>query len=190
MQSVGPVLTRLRQATAQAHQALEDHVNAVDTLSSTTDRRAMVARYYQMHASADSALESWLEKAPDLDQAARRRTPLLEKDMAALGLNLPPHATLPRVSVTSLAEALGFLYVLEGSSLGGRVITKGLISRGASLAGLSFLDPYGRDIGERWRSFILVLEREGGRDADGVVRGALAGFRHAAACLLAPEPAL
>ena len=189
MSSVGPVLARLRLATSHAHQTLEDHLNAIESLSSPTDRRMLVARYYDMHASADFALDAWLGEVADLNQASRRRTPQLVGDMSVLGLTIPPPARLPRVIVASGAEALGFLYVLEGSSLGGRVIAKALRAKGSDMRGLSFLDPYGDQAGGRWKSFLAVLERDGGDDLEGVVRGALAGFRHAACCLTAPARA-
>jgi heme oxygenase len=190
MSSIGPVLVRLRLATTHAHQTLEDHLKAIESLSSAADRQALVARYYRMHTSADSALGPWLGQVANLDQAARQRTPQLVGDMSALGLSIPPSASLPHVIVASVAEALGFLYVLEGSSLGGRVIAKGLRARGVGMLGLSFLEPYGDQVGVRWKSFVSVLERDGAHDLEGVVRGALAGFRHAAACLLAPQPVL
>jgi heme oxygenase len=92
--------------------------------------------------------------------------------------------------VTSLdiltpAEALGALYVLEGSSLGGRVILKELKRRDVSLAGLGFLDPYGADTSRRWQSFLAILEREitsCEQKAD-AVKGALDTFAFARLCL-------
>jgi heme oxygenase (biliverdin-IX-beta and delta-forming) len=89
------------------------------------------------------------------------------------------------LDIHTRAEALGALYVLEGSSLGGRVILKELKRRGASLAGLGFLDPYGADTGKRWRSFLIILEREltsCEQKAD-AVKGALNTFAFANACL-------
>jgi heme oxygenase len=87
--------------------------------------------------------------------------------------------------IRTRAEALGAFYVLEGSSLGGRVILKELKSRGASLTGLGFLDPYGPDTGQRWRSFLVILERELNsceQKAD-AVKGAMNTFAFANACL-------
>ena len=87
----------------------------------------------------------------------------------------------------SRAEALGWLYVLEGSSLGGKVIRKQVTSSGGDMTGLGFLDPYGAELGARWRAFLNVLEREGRSEADleAMVAGAQAGFRYAEACLCA-----
>jgi heme oxygenase len=184
MSAVGVVLGHLRLATAQHHQQLEDDLNVVERLSSPADRRAIVLRYYQMHAAADAALGVWLGDMADLDYTSRRRTPLLLADLQSLGLIAPPLRQSGALIVASQTEALGVLYVLEGSTLGGRVIRKALAARGQDHAGLGFLDPYGDQTGDRWKSFISVLEREGPADLDGVARGGLAGFAHARACLV------
>ncbi len=83
---------------------------------------------------------------PDLDFANRSRTGLL----AAFAGHRPlPDFPAP----TGQAEALGMLYVLEGSTLGGRFITGALAARGVIDPGLAFLDPYRDQTGVRWRSF-------------------------------------
>jgi heme oxygenase len=184
MSAAGVVLGHLRLATTQHHQQLEDDLNVVERLSSPADRRAIVLRYYQMHAAADAVLGVWLGDMADLDYTSRRRTPLLLSDLRDLGLSVPPLRDASALMVASRAEALGALYVLEGSTLGGRVIRKALAARGHDHAGLGFLDPYGDRTGERWKSFISVLEREGADDLDGVALGGLAGFAQARACLV------
>lgn len=72
-------------------------------------------------------------------------------------------------------------YVLEGSTLGGHVILRGLAARGVTDAGLAFLDPYGAETGARWRGFLAVLAREvrdDGAKAAACI-GAVRVFRHA-----------
>jgi heme oxygenase len=188
MSATDAVLTQLRLATASRHQALEEDLNVIERLGSPPDRRALVARYYGMHAAADFALQTWLGSMRDLDYSARRRTPLLLRDLAALGLAVPPLADGPAITVSSQAEALGLLYVLEGSTLGGRVIRKTLAAQGIDDLGLSFLDPYGAETGNRWKQFLAVLDRDGAHDVDGVIRGGLAGFANARLCLTQLEP--
>jgi heme oxygenase len=184
MSAVGVVLGHLRLATAQHHQQLEDDLQVVERLSSSADRRAIVLRYYQMHAVADAALGVWLGDMAELDYTSRRRTPLLLNDLQVLGLTAPPLPDPGALTIAGRTEALGVLYVLEGSALGGRVIRKALMARGQDHAGLGFLDPYGDQTGDRWTSFISVLERVGVRDVAGVARGGLMGFAHARACLV------
>ena len=86
------------------------------------------------------------------------------------------------------AYAFGFAYVLEGATLGGRVIHKRLRAIGHSLEGVSFFDAYGPLTGSRWRSFCEILEREcAGREAEAVT-GACEGFAFVRGGLM-PAPA-
>jgi heme oxygenase len=78
------------------------------------------------------------------------------------------------------------MYVLEGSTLGGRIILKALRSQGVSTDVLHFLDPYGKGAGELWRTFLHVLERETAPDQTAMnecVFGAIKAFVFAATCL-------
>lgn len=176
------VLDRLRAATAAAHSELDSRLNVIDRLSTLNGRRAMVPRYYRMHRSAEQAAWSWLESIQELDLPARGRLPLLTADLEALGVASPAEGG-EAMAFGSHAEALGLLYVLEGSTLGGRMIRKAIGARESDLTGLSFLDPYGSSTGVRWRDFLKVMEREAAHDPEAAVRGAIRGFEHAGTCL-------
>jgi heme oxygenase len=175
---------RLREATAPEHQRLEARLAVHQRIASRAGRAALIARYWRFHGHAEAALAPWLSDLEGLDFEARLRTPLLARDFADLGL-APPAGAGAGDPVESRGEALGVLYVLEGSALGGRVIRRQLAARGADFVGLGFLDPYGGRTGERWRSFLDVLERETAEPeaAEAAVAGALAGFRQAEAAL-------
>ncbi len=157
------------------HERLEAGLRVVDRLSSPATRAELVRGYGRLHGAADRALRPWLDETPGLDYGGRRTPAPAASD------RFPP--------LTSEAEALGALYVLEGATLGGRIIRRELAVRGASLTGLEFLDPYGEAAGDRWRSFLAVLELRGADDPDGVERGAIAAFGFAEACLAEKVPA-
>ena len=188
MTSQAPVLDRLRAATATAHRELEDQLDAVDRLATLAGKRAMVPRYYRMHQAAERAAWPVLRTVADLDIASRSRIDVRMRDLEALEVRKPEAAPPPDLAGGG-AEALGLLYVLEGSTLGGRMIRGMLTARGGDLTGLSFLDPYGPRTGARWRAFLGVLEREADSDPAAAERGAIAGFRHAQTCLLEGVPA-
>jgi heme oxygenase len=57
----------------------------------------------------------------------------------------------------SVAEAAGCCYVLEGSTLGGRVIAKHVQARLGARAPREFLDGYGAGTGESWQAFCAAL---------------------------------
>ena len=65
-------------------------------------------------------------------------------------------------------EAFGALYVIEGSTLGGRVITKMMQRQIAteSLEGFSFFNGYGDDTEYRWSSFRELLNDQAHNDDD------------------------
>ena len=181
------IVARLRSATGEAHARLEDRLNIVEALAHPDGRRRLVARFFGLHAGAEPALAPLMSGLAGLDFAARDRAPLLERDIAALGLERGRVPVCPVEPPACEAEALGFFYVLEGSTLGGRIIRREMEARGLSGDGLSFLDPYGPETGARWRAFLDVLRRRapaGSRAAtDAVVRGGVAGFARTEAWL-------
>lgn len=170
------LIAELRAATASAHERLEQSLDLFDRIRTPAGRTAVVGRFLGLHDGLERALEPRLRDWPGLDFADRRRAPRLAADYATLGGDPAAVRRHPDPGLASDAEALGLFYVLEGSTLGGAVIEKQLKARGESLAGLSFLHPYGDQTGARWRAFMAVLQdTPPALDAD-VVRGALTGF--------------
>jgi heme oxygenase len=146
----------LKAATAEAHERVEGVVRAAgmfDTLDG-----------YRRYVAATWALRTRFEGLLDMNGAAaiwplwptRRIAHLAEQDMADLGILPRPEEFAP--STLSSGELLGVLYVLEGSSLGAR-----LLLRSVSRLGLS-ADNGARHLhaqaGEAsaWRGFVEVLE--------------------------------
>lgn len=171
---------RLRDATQADHQRLESRIDILTRIATTAGRRALVARFHSLHTEAEAALAPWLAGLPGLEFDARRRSVQLSADLEALGGEAAP-ASAPPAPVSGISEALGRMYVLEGSTLGGRVIRRAAEARGAGMRGLSFLDPYGERVGERWRAFLAVVDRQActPEDVAAMIAGAVAGFRHA-----------
>jgi heme oxygenase len=167
----------LRAKTRAPHARLERRLDLLTRVARPETRRDVVLRFWRLHVDLEAVAAPWLAGLGGLDFDGRRRTPLLRVDLGVLGLAPTPAGRAPRAR--SRAEALGWMYVLEGSTLGGQVIRRRLTAAGGDMAGLSFLDPYGPRTGERWRSFLAVLEREAAADPQAAVAGACAGFRHA-----------
>lgn len=165
----------MRAATREQHARLDAGLDAVAQLADPKRRPGLCVRYAALHIPADTILGPWLSDVPGLDLASRSRAPLLAKFAGGRAL---PAFPVP----ASRAEALGMLYVLEGSTLGGRFIAGALAARGVTDPDLAFLDPYGSATGARWRAFLTVLAREVGADERLVAdacRGAVRAFDHA-----------
>ncbi|MGY1742751.1 MULTISPECIES: biliverdin-producing heme oxygenase [unclassified Blastococcus] len=153
------VLTVLRSATAAEHERVEQTLGLMDP-GLTRERLADVLTL--MHGfwlAAEEGLDAWAGREPadatTLAWDRRRRAGLFAADLATLGsrADAPARPELPEVGGTG--EALGRLYVLEGSTLGGTFIDRHLatlpeLSGGVRLRAFS---PYGEGTGRMWRDF-------------------------------------
>jgi heme oxygenase len=94
----------------------------------------------------------------------RVRLALLREDLRRLGADDERLGALPRcVPAASLcrdaASAAGSLYVLEGSTLGGRIINRRLAAASwYPASGLRYWDPHGDNTGSRWKETLADLE--------------------------------
>lgn len=181
------VVARLRAETAASHRRLEARSDVLARAACRDRRKALVLAFHRLHAAADAGLAPLLAGIPGLDYHRRRRLPLLLADLTALSLRPGPRPQA--VKPACPAEAMGMLYVLEGSTLGAQVIRRELAGQGADCHGLSFLDPYGSQTGAMWRDFLVVLNQVAGERPEAAVRGGLAGFALAER-LLEPAEAL
>ena len=141
----------------------------------------MLARFHGLHAAWEPAMARRAEVAPLI--VARTRLPHLRADLLALGLTPAEVDALPACpAAAGLADtpgrAWGSLYVMEGSTLGGKLIARALA--GAPWlppGGLAYFDARGADTGRLWRE--LGLRLDGVAEAvgrDELARGAEAAF--------------
>jgi heme oxygenase (biliverdin-IX-beta and delta-forming) len=168
---------RLRRATGFVHQRLEERLDAVEQFVDPQRRNELIARFAGLHRSAETVLATHLKHVAGLDFEARCR---------ARHFVRVPGQLAPFPAPRSTAEALGMLYVLEGSTLGGHVILRHLAARGVDITELSFLNPYGKESGAQWRRFLNVLERETAESelrTEEACGGAIRAFEHVEAVL-------
>lgn len=148
----------------------------------------MVARLHALHAAVEQAVAPWRDAVEADGYAAVSRASMIRNDLARLS---HPPASHPAPPLATFGEALGWLYVAEGSMLGGRVMRRAMVADGISLAGLDFLDPHGEETGPRWRAFLLAMDSAcaSGRAAHAdIVRGGRDAFDLAFRLLVPPHP--
>lgn len=182
--TASPALSALRRATAAAHSALEDQAGIEARLADPAARPQMVAAFHRFHVALETEAHP-LVAALGGPFTPQPRAEILTADLAELGMTLDRPATRLEPP-SSTGVALGWVYVAEGSMLGGRVIRRRLIAAGSDLRGLSFLDPYGDQTGERWRAFLTLLEQacaDGTATIEQVVQGGGEAFAFADAIL-------
>ena len=179
----GDVLRLLRAGTAAEHESVE---RTLDLLDPHLDRSRLTGVLTRMHGfwqAAEAGLDDWATRFPSDARAvtwsARRRADLFAADLDALGAaSVPAEPELPPVEDTD--DALGRLYVLEGSTLGGVFIDRHLDGLPA-LSGvrLRAFSPYGAETGAMWHAFRRVTRDHvaDGGDADAMLTAATSTFR-------------
>ena len=170
-----PLLLALRETTGPSHTALEQRLPFfADTFDLAAYRR-LIEAYYGFHAPLEALLAGHQE--PE-----RNKVPALTRDLLALSLSpaqidhLPLCHALPPVDDT--ASALGVMYVLEGSTLGGQVLRRAMAERLGidAESGGAYLDVYGSATGRNWRTFLERLAQAPAEFEAKTVNSAVATF--------------
>jgi heme oxygenase len=176
------VLRMLRTGTADEHRDVERTLDLLDPALSRPRLTAVLACMHGFWSAAESGLEEWARRSPAdaaaVDWPRRRRAGLFAADLHLLGGEAaeaaPALAPLPGTD-----EALGRLYVLEGSTLGGVFIDRHLAGL-PQFAGvrLRCFSPYGSETGAMWHAFRRAARDRvvAGGDADAMVASARATF--------------
>lgn len=157
------ILEKIKEQTKESHLSLEKNKQ----LSLLTDKNLEVPQYVDIlkkFYGFFAPLESKINQFPSLhnfipDLNDRRKSTSLLTDIACFSKtdNKAPQTAegkeLP--SISTVAEAFGCLYVMEGSTLGGRFIYKNLQNTlGLNFEhGASFFYGYGADTGVKWKTF-------------------------------------
>lgn len=181
------LLPRLRRCTAPLH----DEIEALLRLGAPMP----LARYGRILRGFHEFLQLWEQRVrhalpeslrPWFD--ARRRAPFAAHDLAALAL---PHddtmraaarASQHRLRLDSPAAAFGSLYVLEGSALGGQVLTPMLLARHGLTPerGAAYFHGFGERTGAMWREFRQLADAQAGAnetDRDAACHAAVQTFQ-------------
>ena len=194
-------LAELRLTTRAEHGRL-DHILRLDEPMALERYGAILCGFDaflrawepRLHAALPERLQPWFR--------ARRRGGFASADVewlrAVAGLapnvaSAPPAAALP---LDDLAEAMGSLYVIEGSALGGRVIAPQL-KRTLGLdqgRGASYFNGFGGETGAMWANFRTQAALEIGDSSRDTLRACQSAKRTFAALielfapLAPPEP--
>jgi heme oxygenase len=175
------ILPRLKQATAARHAAIESRSLLLDPQLSRAEYRACLRRFFGYYAPLElRLLRSQARRGVGLAYGDRYKTPLLTQDLAALGVTAeeleqsPWCYALPDLRTT--ARPFGCLYVIEGATLGGQIVSRHLqASLGVTpRSGGAFFSGYAEHTGSRWKAFgaqLSAFAQASGAD-DEIVAGA------------------
>lgn len=187
--STHPLHALLKDATGQAHRQLEHALALLDEPLSEGRIVAALRLFRAFHHSWEPALADRLGDAAFTDP--RRRAHHAAHDLRVLTGEAGLSDSWPEAAALcdEADAALGSLYVMEGSTLGGKVI-------GARLqhapwwpaGGLRYFDAHGALNGPLWRETLARIQRDA-LQPQRVAEGAVRTFELLRAAVPAPQPA-
>jgi heme oxygenase (biliverdin-IX-beta and delta-forming) len=157
----------LKQRTSILHVRVEKRLELMDPGLSAIRLRQIIERFYGFWRPVERGIDLWAlnhrDSASRIDWYRRRRSDIFAADLIALGKPLPDHNSIPQAHTTfehlEYAQVLGWLYVAEGSTLGGAMIQRHLVSLPEVAAlGLRSFMPYEEGPAGMWKKYRAGLQ--------------------------------
>lgn len=172
----------LRAHTSSYHSALE----TLPLSKKLTSENLSVNDYVQYLSLMREIISSVEQKIFPLvshiitDINERKKLQLIEDDLKTFNVSFNTQS-YHECNMINEAKAMGIMYVIEGSTLGGRMILKNVKQTlKFSELGVSFFSGYGDSTSEKWKKFLGILigyEERTGSTKD-IIAGANAAFKN------------
>jgi len=162
------ILKVIKEATKSQHEKIEQNPCMKALVDNTIDLKnyyTLLYKFYGFHKAAEKKLlitHLWQDYNFDIEK--RKKTPLLGKDLLYLGYQDSLDKILLCNNIPTLendAACLGFLYVIEGSTLGGQILSRHLKQKFnfSKEQGASYFNSYGKEhLRNMWLEFQALLE--------------------------------
>lgn len=182
------LITRLREATANSHKKLEQKLFPfIQNIETIEEYAVLLNRFYRFVKPVQDKIHQYINPAIVPDLPLRRNAALLLEDLKALGTATTETTATALPAINDHFSAMGALYVLEGSTLGGKIIAKTLAEKLGNDVSLLFFRGYGAETGSMWKKFTHYLEHPTHlQQPDVVLRAATETFELFGACFNKP----
>jgi heme oxygenase len=186
------VLEQVRQATRDWHDEMERIALSDKLMSgaiSLKEYGGILLGHYVFHRQQEQQLLAvpHVCDLPGFSLHNRFKTDILYRDLQALKLQDHTFAFEQDFVLSNLPQALGSMYVTEGSTLGGNVIRKKLQQHPmiTNSGALHFYGCYGNATGQMWKRFrqTVALELQNTQAEKAFLDAANATFRNYARCM-------
>ena len=164
----------LKEQTLTQHQQLEKLlVSQIKSVGSRDDYVNLLQLFYTYFGGLEDLINRYISTAQLPDHEQRRKTAALANDIKAFGAQPAAKAAVKDLpQINNVGTALGALYVIEGSTLGGSIISKMISGRIGIDKGLSFFNGYGETGMQMWGIFKDVLNRRPADEEAVIVKAA------------------
>ena len=159
----------LKLSTAPMHRRLEEVNSLSHPNPSYEDYVKFILSTYQILVPLEKRINAIFLENPEIHFQMKMKSHLLFSDLNSCGVSLSQLSFSPFLpEVSSVSEAFGALYVIEGSALGGQFLTKKLSALyGSRLENsLSYLRGEGSKTFPLWKEFLATLENYCGQNEE------------------------
>ncbi|MGB4400332.1 MAG: biliverdin-producing heme oxygenase [Daejeonella sp.] len=151
------MIQRLKEATRELHEQVETQNLAMQIMDHSIDLetyKLLLLQNYIAYQATENAIKQFL---PEYNGKKHKQ---LQQDLEELGVTIESPSPVDPFECHSQAEALGAAYVVEGSALGGMLISKNL----EKCRGLDSIEQHhffngNKDSLEDWNSYKIALEQ-------------------------------
>lgn len=157
------MIERLRESTGELHLELErELIPIIKNVTGSAEYVRLLQLFYGYYYPLEQYIAAHIDTSFPGGFDKRRKALLLLDDIAAI-TGAPAETPVCCEDIPEIADAnqaLGAMYVLEGSTLGGQVICQLLLRnlKDPALPGaMSFFNGYGTETQARWDSFVHYL---------------------------------
>ena len=169
VQTSQPLLEALRLNTHACHQAVQDRFDVTHRIQNKDNYANLLMMFWGFYNEIEPLLKRWDSDFTRLgiDFEIRRKIPKLLVDISELDLT-ERLASQPKCEISALpdlqtlAQAVGCLYVLEGSTLGAQVICQHLrtvLGSESAQIPMNFYQGYGLETRKMWGEFCDFIFR-------------------------------
>ena len=173
------LIEQVRAATAEDHKKLEDRLFPfLHTIHSHKQYAQLLNAFYGYIYPVQEKINRFINPAVVPDMNERRNASFIVRDLQHLGIALNTDLCTDLPVINDHPSAMGALYVLEGSTLGGKIIAKTISEKIPSPEAFGFFKGYGPETGPMWKKFTQYLEHPFNQQAAAtVVYSATSTFR-------------
>jgi heme oxygenase len=176
------VIEKIREATKPIHAQLDEWLlPAFQNINNTEKYADILKAFYSYFKPVMDKIDAHIDRTALPDYDDRRKPGTIINDLKAINAStddISLETALPIID--NSANAIGALYVLEGSTLGGVYLSSVLAKNVPSIEdnALSFFYGYGKESKEKWVAFVDYLNKfaEGANNDGAIVQSAIDTF--------------
>ncbi len=152
-----PLLLEIKKETQSLHDEIEKAIPISDPSFSFDHYKTYLLFLYHFYETNEPNMLAFANSYPELELEKRSKRESLIKDLNNHGISLQTNqdwlAKL-QLPLKDINDLIGFLYVVEGSTLGGRIVAKILKDRFSQYEiSMHFLNMYEEEAPTMWKSF-------------------------------------